>query len=127
VPVSRIDAVEACLEPGTRGDRVAALAAQWAVHFHAALDLVRVAPSTCPDLDGELGRLARTAAGHLGIRVSWEVLHDDRPAAAYLRRAAAGGAGLLVMSHPSGGLASPLRDVLSRSTAAVLVAPAVRR
>lgn len=124
--LSKIHAVQACVEGGRRGDRVASLAAQWAFRFNAALDLVRVAPPTCPDLGGDLGHVARTAAGGLGVHVDWDLLYDDRPSAAYLRRAAERGADLLVLSHPAGGFGAPLRDVLSRSATPVLVAPPTR-
>lgn len=113
----------ACVD--TTDDRVALvrLAAQWAFHFDATLDLVEVGDPAAGEggSGGDMRALARCAAGGLGLRIEWDVLHDDRPGHAYAGRATIGGPALLFTGHPSGVASSTFRDTLHLAPCPVVV------
>jgi nucleotide-binding universal stress UspA family protein len=123
---TEITRVQACVDELDDRVHIVRLAAQWALHLGAVLDVVRVAPPDVADVGGDLGRLVHDAAGGLGLRVDWDVLHDDEPGRAYADRATHLGAGLIVVGHPDGRAGSLIRETVVAAPCGVVVAAPLR-
>ena len=124
---TQISRVQACVDELEGRDRVVRLAAQWAFHFSATLDVVRVVPPDTDDLGGDLRRLVHDDASGLGLAIDWDVLHGDHPGRAYADRATHLGAGLLVLGHPDGRAASLIRETVVEAPCGVLITGRVGR
>ena len=123
---TEVTRVQACVDELDDRVHIVRLAAQWALHLGAVLDVVRVAPPDVPDIGGDLRRLVHDAAGGLGLRIDWDVLHDDEPGRAYADRAAHLHAGLLVVGHPDGRAGSLIRETVVAAPCGVVMAAPLR-